>query len=163
MGMFGEAWTEVLREYSRLEMTKKTDILLALSGLAKFVKHLIPGRYIAGLWERDIAFQLAWSINSPKTSIHRNVLDGPSFSWVATNRLVYWGSYRSRYAPRCTFVTSTNRLATTNPYGDILASSITLTGLILGSSELMLILEEFVEEMVEDGWEHAEDAEEQFR
>jgi hypothetical protein len=137
---FGHAWTEVLFEYLRLEMTVLTDTLPALSGLAKSVEYLKPGQYIAGLWERGIAFQLSWY--SESEAAHRLHLDGPSFSWVTAQRQVCWSFAYNHYDLLCTFVTSTSMLATANPYGHVTACSITLKGRTLAATQILFWLDQ---------------------
>jgi hypothetical protein len=57
---FGRSWALIIREYKSLALTYQTDILPALSGVARSLEHLDLGRYIAGFWEYDIIFQLGW-------------------------------------------------------------------------------------------------------
>ncbi|KAF1829228.1 HET-domain-containing protein, partial [Decorospora gaudefroyi] len=57
---FGELWGLVIQVYSCLSLTCKEDILPALSGVAHGLAHLFKGKYLAGLWELDIAYQLGW-------------------------------------------------------------------------------------------------------
>jgi hypothetical protein len=138
----GYAWVGVVQEYTHLHITKHTDLLAALSGLAKSIEHLAPGQYLAGLWERDIPLQLSWS--SPDWPTPRGHLDVPSFSWVAAKRYVYWYWDRRSYNPQCTLVASTSKLATANPYGNVLACSITLRGRTLESARLLPIPKDLI-------------------
>jgi hypothetical protein len=117
-------------------MTEPTDMLPALSGIAKSVEHLQPGKYIAGLWERDIALQLGWirSEGAPRMGLH-----GPTFSWVATKYPVHWPSFFPNELPkvRCKYVDSTCKLATANPYGHVHECSITVRGLKIPTTKVM--------------------------
>ena len=91
-----ELWKNVVETYSRLQLTKFTDKLVALAGVAKLFQESLfrsdPGRtYVAGLWSTHLESQLLWSVNE----IYQNntgVLDnparrhpegGPSFSWAS--------------------------------------------------------------------------------
>jgi hypothetical protein len=121
-------------------MTVLTDALPALSGLAKSVEYLKPGQYIAGLWERGIAFQLAWY--SESEAAHRLHLDGPSFSWITAQRQVHWSFAYNHYHLLCTFVTSTSMLATANLYGHVTACSITFKGRTLAATQILLWLDQ---------------------
>jgi hypothetical protein len=60
---FAPDWVRIVMEYSTLEFTYAADVLPALSGIVRSLEHLSPGKYIAGLWERDIAYQLTWSLS----------------------------------------------------------------------------------------------------
>jgi hypothetical protein len=127
--------TQVLLQYHRLEITRTTDLLPALSGLAKSVEHLQPGQYIAGMWEKDIVVQLAWSAGF---SAPRQRLSGPSFSWVAAKyELRWWPPHHyEAVIVRCAFVASTCKLATANPYGHILGCSITVRGPLMQADRI---------------------------
>jgi hypothetical protein len=141
---FGIAWINILREYVRLDITEPTDILPALSGMARYVEHFHPGQYIVGMWEKDIALQLAWvrydpfgPVNSPDTS-----LNWPSFSWVTVPKRSRWGiNPHGNYEARCTFVAATQLLATANPYGHVLESSLTLQGRTIQGARLLARIE----------------------
>jgi hypothetical protein len=61
---FGYLWSSVIEQYSRLKLTYESDRLSALSGLAKLSENFRPGRYIAGMWEKDIQYQLLWELPS---------------------------------------------------------------------------------------------------
>ncbi|KAF2028213.1 hypothetical protein EK21DRAFT_70375, partial [Setomelanomma holmii] len=51
---FGDLWLSIVEEYSHIALTRPSDRLPALAGVASRVAGLEAGRYIAGLWERDI-------------------------------------------------------------------------------------------------------------
>jgi len=124
---FGYLWASLVQNFSKLSLTYKEDALPALSGLAHGVLHLKPGDYLAGLWERDIAFQLGWRPHNRSWS-QDSLSSEPSFSWVVSpNRVDFWSfSVRfsaSSFVPVCTLESSDIRLATANPYGQVLAGS----------------------------------------
>jgi hypothetical protein len=73
-------------------------------------------------------------------------LDGPSFSWITCKGRVCWNWDQCSYDPQCTFLASQSKLATANPYGRVLTSSVTLRGRTLGIAQLTHGLKEFGEE-----------------
>jgi hypothetical protein len=120
-------------------MTKLKDMLPALSGLAYHMAHLAPGRYIAGLWERDLAYLLSWSrINELEgRESRRESLDSPSFSWVAAKYHVEWPSvYGEEFRPRCRLTAMEVAMATISSYGKVLNCSITARACVLSGPEL---------------------------
>jgi hypothetical protein len=131
---FGVAWACLIQDYHRLQLTHVTDKLPALSGLALRVEPLNPGRYVAGLWEKDIAYQLAW------WSIHdgqRTGLDGPSFSWVAATNPIQWPRLeKKRFVSRCRLIATGGTPSTANPYGSIPDCSITVRARALRGKQL---------------------------
>ncbi|KAK3321786.1 hypothetical protein B0H66DRAFT_474098, partial [Apodospora peruviana] len=56
------AWRNVVTQYSGCKLTKTSDKLVAISGLAKRVAaHKQPhDRYVAGLWSKSIHIDLCW-------------------------------------------------------------------------------------------------------
>ncbi|KAG8665371.1 hypothetical protein FPOAC2_10449 [Fusarium poae] len=55
-------WRKMIDLYGRLILTKDTDRLPALSGLAKLCQSYGTGNYLAGIWENDLLVSLVWSI-----------------------------------------------------------------------------------------------------
>lgn len=55
-----EHWLGILTQYSRLAITKSSDVLPALSGLAKFWQSPETGKYLAGFWENNIIESILW-------------------------------------------------------------------------------------------------------
>lgn len=53
-------WKYVIEEYSFLDITKKSDRLPALSGIATLFAPHLGGEYLAGLWKQDIEKLLSW-------------------------------------------------------------------------------------------------------
>jgi len=51
---------DLIELYTKCDLTKKTDKLVAISALAKEAYGLQQCRYLAGLWERDLIFELGW-------------------------------------------------------------------------------------------------------
>jgi hypothetical protein len=134
--LFGKAWASIIKEYIQLKITRDTDALPALSGLAQSVQEYEAGQYIAGLWERDIAYLLSWRLNSRagREGRQRVPLSRPTFSWITAIRAVQWPVPDGEALCGCTFVSATTLLATANPYGHVDASTICLRGpLLLGN------------------------------
>jgi hypothetical protein len=85
---FGLLWAGVVQEYSQLNLTYHEDILPALSAIAHEISQHHPGRYLAGLWQWDLAIQLAWqpfisSSDGEECSVERTRNPGPSVSWIS--------------------------------------------------------------------------------
>jgi hypothetical protein len=132
---FSSAWIRLLMVYTRLGITRPTDALPALSGVARYVEHLHPGQYIAGLWEKDIAIQLAWFLPADMKDA-RPGLKGPSFSWISASQIFMFPTYEKEYSSHCAFLAATQTLATANPYGHVLDCSITLRGRTIQVAQL---------------------------
>lgn len=78
-------WAEWVETYSALQLTKATDRLIAISGLAKLLQEILSDdQYLAGLWRRHLPYHLLWS--KRKHLRHgTNSLDycAPSWSWAS--------------------------------------------------------------------------------
>lgn len=84
-------WREIVQHYSCLKLTKVSDKLPALSGLAQKLMQALPNkRYLAGLWEDSLLEDLLWV----KLTISENETPwtvscpGPSWSWIAVDDAV---------------------------------------------------------------------------
>lgn len=51
-------WEEIVGHYTDASLTCGTDRLIAISGIAKEMRHLLADEYLAGLWRSDILSQL---------------------------------------------------------------------------------------------------------
>ncbi|KAI8943915.1 heterokaryon incompatibility protein-domain-containing protein [Xylaria longipes] len=85
-GIFGP-WTQILAAYTRKKLTRMSDRLVAVWGIATKYRETKKARYIAGIWEDDIAAQLLWqATKEPKPAENFNGV--PSWSWAATIAVV---------------------------------------------------------------------------
>lgn len=81
-----EAWDDVVKAYTKSHFSYPEDKLVAISGVAKYTKTVIKDTYLAGLWRKRLAAEMAWWLYS-----HRDkyVLGAeppyyaPSFSWAS--------------------------------------------------------------------------------
>ncbi|OAL47240.1 HET-domain-containing protein [Pyrenochaeta sp. DS3sAY3a] len=94
-------WARVIESFSMLDLTRQTDALPALAGIARRFEGIYPecGRYIAGLWENGLGCTLNWteSLRKPegnpvpwlKASIEtkNDTSRYPSFSWISAYAL----------------------------------------------------------------------------
>jgi hypothetical protein len=78
-------WYKCLAEYTERNITKPTDKLPAISGLAKRMQKDWPdsGDYLAGLWENDIHRGLLWTPVQNGQLKRYSEYTGPSWSWAS--------------------------------------------------------------------------------
>jgi hypothetical protein len=74
-----------MEKYSSGKLTKRTDRLIALSGIAHKMHSLVfpHDTYLAGLWKHDLPFGLLWDVKDPQVSDVRQEYIAPSWSWAA--------------------------------------------------------------------------------
>ena len=120
-----DRWLQLVQSYSQLELTYKTDRLPALSGIASHVASKTKDVYVAGLWRDDIAAGLLWYV-WPYQPVAPAYI-APSWSWASTAATWTLDPTRRRFV-HLTVVDVQRELATSNPYGEISAASLTVSG-----------------------------------
>jgi hypothetical protein len=93
-------WHCLVTEYTVCRLTRASDKLVALSGIAEDIHHLHrsvspqPVAYVAGLWDCHLPYTLLWqALNDGKRT--KEYL-APSWSWASVDRRVGWDSSRWR-------------------------------------------------------------------
>ena len=79
-----EAWNSLIWTYGDRKLSKPTDKLPALSGLARLFEQRLGAKYVAGLWSDDLIEGLAWQCLGSKKLLSgpRSGYTGPSWSWA---------------------------------------------------------------------------------
>ncbi|KAJ9654820.1 hypothetical protein H2198_006175 [Neophaeococcomyces mojaviensis] len=82
-------WSRVISLYTDCQLTKESDKLIALAGLAGQFSTLMPeAQYLAGLWSTHLACQLLWSVdvlNDKPAAKYPAAYRAPSWSWAAVD------------------------------------------------------------------------------
>ncbi len=80
-------WLFAVMEYTRRCLTKPSDRLHAISGLAQFMSNDQWGKYIDSMWEQDLVKQLMWRTKSGSNYNEKTSKDytSPSWSWASVN------------------------------------------------------------------------------
>ncbi|KAH7137911.1 heterokaryon incompatibility protein-domain-containing protein [Dendryphion nanum] len=91
-------WRRMVELYSKCNLTRPEDKLIAISGLATDMKRILksldpgcPHNYLAGLWEERLGEDLSWSLRNPgkRPELER----APSWSWASVDGEVIWWSW----------------------------------------------------------------------
>ncbi|KAK4183263.1 heterokaryon incompatibility protein-domain-containing protein [Podospora australis] len=77
------AWKPIVSAYSACGLTKTSDKLIALHGVASRVQEILGGNYAAGLFSDNIESQLLWKVLDNKTSTLPEEHVAPSWSWAS--------------------------------------------------------------------------------
>jgi hypothetical protein len=88
-------WLDVVQMYTRCKLSFGKDKLIAISGIASAIAPAL-GKYVAGLWEEHLIFDLLWSVDYPLSLIMDEVSPSrpdcgyiaPSWSWASVDRPV---------------------------------------------------------------------------
>jgi hypothetical protein len=80
-------WSSIVHGYTRRSLTKGSDKLPALSGIAKDFGYRLGAPYLAGIWQNeDILQQLAWYVNVEASDLRdRPGSKAPTWSWASVD------------------------------------------------------------------------------
>ncbi|CAI6332215.1 unnamed protein product [Periconia digitata] len=127
-------WYTIAARYSIRNLTYPSDKLPALSGLAALMSSLTatktPDSYLCGIWEGDLAFGLLWRYSDarfqgPFTS------RAPSWSWAKSDNQVIWRDREGAARSQIRMISKNVQLQGLNPYGEIKAAVLHLSGKII--------------------------------
>jgi hypothetical protein len=77
-----DSWYAIVESYSLRSVTVSEDRILAVSGIAERFANLLPGRYIAGIWENMMPASLFW-MKRHMTTDRPVEYRAPSWSWIS--------------------------------------------------------------------------------
>jgi Heterokaryon incompatibility protein (HET) len=78
-------WYQLIERYSHMSLSFPSDVLPAISGLAKEYHKFALCSYFAGIWERSVILGLTWEpISRSGPPLRRNPPREPSWSWTAS-------------------------------------------------------------------------------
>ncbi|PMD16357.1 HET-domain-containing protein [Hyaloscypha hepaticicola] len=76
-------WNNIVEEYSKKNLTKETDRLIALYGIAQSIKQQYThDEYVAGMWKNHLLNQLLW-MTYTNLKKARPEYRAPSWSWAS--------------------------------------------------------------------------------
>ena len=81
--LFLSTWSELVGEYSTMNLTYPSDRLPAIAGLARLASFVVPGVYLSGLWECDLASGLLWTAREYPIAFP-SMKSAPSWTWAST-------------------------------------------------------------------------------
>lgn len=91
-----ELWYLIVHEYSKLSLTRFTDKLVAVSGLAAEVgQRWERMSYLAGIWSLGLRHGLLWRCINSGRVISRPMNAMPSWSWASVDRPVHIASQKN--------------------------------------------------------------------
>lgn len=130
-------WQTISGVYSAMQLTKPTDRLPALSGIATKYHESTGSRYLAGMWERDLLPQLCWQATTLATESQRLTYPyhqylSPSWSWVSISQpVIYNMNYlQSRIEPGVVVSDVQCEVPGLNPFGQVTKGHLRLRGKI---------------------------------
>lgn len=125
-----ELWRDLIVQYSQKQILHRTDGLPAIAGLATKWSSDLTGRYLAGVWEKDLLNHLRWYPSEEDTGQEVEYI-APSWSWLSIHRGVTWGlqSFEdAKFFVDVDYTRTDCHPSGLNPFGEVSCGYIFLTG-----------------------------------
>lgn len=78
-----DTWFWLLYHFGDRKLTKPTDKLPAMSGLARLIQKRTNSEYVAGLWSDSLTDGIAWAAHGRGAPVSWHEYVGPSWSWAS--------------------------------------------------------------------------------
>lgn len=136
-GEIWKIWKTIAELYPQLSITMESDRLPAMSGIATQLASVIPGSYLAGIWEENMPLGLGWLADQGASRRRQYITGVPSWSWMSMQVSgglppISFGAYFFGETftpdPRFSLVEFDNTPATRNPFGALQNPQITIEG-----------------------------------
>ena len=143
-------WRNVVKDFTRREMTEEGDKLLAISGIAQQL-HLMTGdEYLAGLWKASLMSELMWShdlmfdvAKGPQPARRPETYRAPSWSWASVDGAIEFFRPPNGLEPVAEVIHCEVRLANSSkPFGAVIDGRLVIRG-PLRSLEIDEVLQYF--------------------
>ncbi|KAH8743415.1 heterokaryon incompatibility protein-domain-containing protein [Hyaloscypha sp. PMI_1271] len=131
----GGIWSSVVEDYSRCFLTKPTDKLVAISGIAKALHPGCEQDYFAGLWRETFLAHLLWKAKKildgydESTVRLENVYVAPSWSWASIEGPVEF-DLDEIAEPLLHILEVTTTLASGDRFGNLIGGSLVVRGVL---------------------------------
>lgn len=101
---FVQEWHMLVSQYSKCKLTYPTDKLIAFAGVAQSMIGARKDHYVAGMWERNLVYDLAWWRSTQDRKVFPSSetrLRAPSWSWASVDGEIVFpsilGGVKSRF------------------------------------------------------------------
>lgn len=118
-------WLVIVSRYTECHLTKESDKLIALAGLAQIVQHMMKCKasdYAAGLWKPYLLQDLLWRMSS--TGERPSTYQAPSWSWASVKGALLWNPSGARKVDSADFACEVKQVAiklldSSRPFGPV--------------------------------------------
>lgn len=137
-------WYRMVEDYTARSITKDTDRLPALSGLARAVVRNTRGEYLAGLWKSGLLEGLLWCRARPgQVLLPTPEYVAPSWSWASVagpvqfpiytwyTRRARWKARMADFEPLAEYLGHSTVAKDIDPYGRLESGSLSLKAPLL--------------------------------
>jgi hypothetical protein len=88
-------WWSLVEKHSTCELTKDTDILVVISGIASIMETALKDQYVAGLWKSTLLEDLLWKATFSSARMPPSQFRAPSWSWASVKGRIDPGPFNS--------------------------------------------------------------------
>lgn len=118
-GVDHEMWNGLLWAYGTRKLTRPTDKLPAMSGLARLFEQRFRAEYVTGLWSNALIEGLAWQGLGDRKAMDNGEYIGPSWSWVSYAGIAATGLQESWIDTAEVLEWHVDLKNEANPYGEV--------------------------------------------
>ncbi|KAF2182277.1 hypothetical protein K469DRAFT_712902 [Zopfia rhizophila CBS 207.26] len=122
-------WNDLIREYTKCALTRQSDKLIAISGLARFFHDTTRDEYVAGLWRSRLVEHLDWRVYKPAAKI-ASEYRAPSWSWASLDGPVRPQGLSARTNMHVSILDVQVQGSSPDSMGQVLGGHIKLSGII---------------------------------
>ncbi|EKJ77736.1 hypothetical protein FPSE_02234 [Fusarium pseudograminearum CS3096] len=119
------SWYQLLATYGGRKLTKASDKLPAVSGLASIMSERLNDEYVAGHWRSLLITELPWQPGDCKRVPEYRA---PSWSWASVDGGIGIRLKGSGYSPLAEVLDVKIKLKGTNPYGEVTEGRLLIQG-----------------------------------
>lgn len=112
--LFFSIWGKIVEQYSAAELTKDTDKLIAVFGIANALAARTKLKYTAGLWDYNVPLQLMWCTKEPVK--RSSTFQAPSWLWASIKSVISWQYNRLEHT--CIEILHLNQIALASTSGN---------------------------------------------
>jgi len=76
-------WPQIVNYYSQRKLTRNTDKLIAIGGLARLIHQSSKDEYLGGMWRDKLEMQLCWTSGFEDHSVSKTYI-APTWSWASS-------------------------------------------------------------------------------
>jgi hypothetical protein len=129
-----EYWIRVVTGYSKRKVSRLSDRLVAISGIARLLAYRMNDEYVAGMWMNNLISGLVWRVKAMGEARPKN--RGPSWSWGSVESAIgydlRWLSPLNLYMEQFVRLLDIDiEYVTEDTYGQVKKGTLQLQGFVL--------------------------------
>lgn len=135
------SWEDIVRSYTKCNLTVDTDKLVALSGIAREMQKQLGDQYVAGMWRQHLVYQLLWRGAAQGYLCRPKKYCAPTWSWASVVGAVVNACMITWLDHRDVLITVEDvqmELASKNEFGALSSGSLRIRGPLMAAD---LVLE----------------------